>query len=161
MSQDTTGHRWRVAEFFRATIKDVVIGMVGVGILALPIFSLDIVVNDFDGLFGRDTPLAHWVALPVILAWAVAAGIYMAACNFGILPRLVIAVMLIATGTAAVLAKVMAAFAIGAALFVLPALMIAMAGGGFLIIAGAAMWLALFLFGPLLVAGLLGSDLSF
>ncbi|WP_405402670.1 hypothetical protein [Paracoccus sp. Ld10] len=161
MSQDTTGQRWRVAKFFRATIKDVVIGAVGVAILALPLFSLDIVVNDFNGLFGRETPLPHWVALPVILAWAVAAGIYIAACNVGILPRLGIGIMLIATGIAAVFAKIMAAFALGAALFVLPALMITMASGGFLIVAGAALWLVLFLFGPMLVAALLGAELSF
>lgn len=161
MPQDMPGQRWSVAAICRAVIKDVVIGALGVAILALPIFSLDIVVNEYDGLFGRELPLEHWVALPVILAWAVAGGIYIAACNFGLLPRLVIAVMVIATGIGAVFVKILAAFAIGAAIVVLPALLLGLAGGGFLIITGSALWLAILLGGPIVVAMALGADPSF
>lgn len=141
--------------------RDVVVAAIGVAILVLPFLSVDVIVTEGRAFLGRDVALEPWVALPVMAAYAVLGGIYIACANFGLLPRLVLAVMMIGTGLAAVMLKVVGAFVLAAAVFTLPALLLTIGSVGFLPVLGVLLWAGLFFAGPPLVATMLGSDLTF
>ena len=69
--------------------------------------------------------------------------------------------MMIGTGLAAVMLKVVGAFVLAAAVFTLPALLLTIGSVGFLPVLGVLLWAGLFFAGPPLVATMLGSDLTF
>lgn len=161
MPQDVSGKGWPVAAWCRACILDVVVAAIGVGILALPFLSVDIIVTEGRAFLGRDVALEPWVALPAMAVYAVLGGIYLACANFGILPRLVLAAMMIGTGVAGVMLMVGGAFVLAAAVFTLPALLLTIGSVGILPVLGVLLWAALFFAGPPLVATMLGSDLTF
>ena len=70
MPQHVSGRGWRVAAWCRAGILDVVTAAIGVGILALPFLSVDVIVTEGRAFLGRDVALQPWVALPVMAAYA-------------------------------------------------------------------------------------------
>lgn len=161
MPQHVSGRGWRVAAWCRAGILDVVTAAIGVGILALPFLSVDVIVTEGRAFLGRDVALEPWVALPVMAAYAVLGGIYIACANFGLLPRLVLAALLIGTGLAGVMLMVVGAFVLAAAAFMLPAFLLTIGSVGFLPVLAVLLWAGLFFAGPPLVATMLGSDLTF